>query len=362
MISKDAVSSLPSVSGVYQFTQHDRPVYIGKSVNIKARVSSHIQAAKLSKKELLIVSNSNALVFQETISDFDAIVLEAKLIKEFRPIYNIALKDDKHFLYIKITVKDNFPKVFSVRAENDRKSLYFGPFASTETTEKLLYHLRTIIPFCTQKKIGKHACFYSKIGLCDPCPSYINNQTGDVKKKLQIEYQSHIKTLIVMLKGEGIKIIAELESELAKQITKGDYEKAIETRDKILSINRILYSRSFTTFDMVDYTKQSNIDSQLRDFLYSCFKKQINDNYRIECYDMSTLFGDSPTGSLVVLENGALSSSQYKRFKIKNGAKSDFEAICEVLMRRFKRDDWKLPDLIIIDGGKPQVRVVSQVL
>ena len=363
MIDLKGVTNLPSSSGIYQFLAKRKPIYIGKSVNIKARVLSHIKAAEISKKENLIIEHADEVIFIETISDFDAIVLEAHLIKKYKPHYNIALKDDKHFLYIKITIKEKYPKIFLVRAENDGISLYFGPFNSTQMTESLLYHIRRIIPFCTQKMVREKSCFYSKIGICNPCPSFIESCHDKEKTKLQREYKNNIKMIISMLKGYGTRIIDELNVTLKYQTKCQDFEGAIETRDKLLGINTILYSRSFSTFDTQDFSRQSDIERELRVFLRNSFDKDIVENtYRIECFDMSTLFGHDSTGSMVVFENGTLKTDEYRRFKIKSGARSDFDRMKEVLMRRFAKDEWRMPDILIVDGGKPQVRIASQVM
>src|SRR3989344_2666899 len=363
MIDSKGVTNLPSSSGIYQFLVKGKPIYIGKSVNIKARVLSHIKAAEFSKKEKLIIEHADEVIFKETISDFDAIILEAHFIKKYKPHYNIALKDDKHFLYIKITIKEKYPKLFLVRAENDGISLYFGPFNSTQMTESLLYHIRRIIPFCTQKMVREKSCFYSKIGICNPCPSFIESCQDSEKTKLQKEYKNNIKMIISMLKGYGTRIIDELNVTLKYQTKCKDFEGAIETRDKLLGINTILYSRNFSTFDTQDFSKQSNIEQELRVFLKNSFDKDIVENtYRIECFDMSTLFGHDSTGSMVDFENGTLKTDEYRRFKIKSGAKSDFDRMKEVLMRRFAKDEWRMPDILIVDGGKPQVRIASQVM
>src|SRR3989338_8190710 len=98
MITLKIAKNLPNTPGIYRFLSDKKPLYIGKSKNIKARVNAHIKSAALSKKEAKIVQSSDSVDFFKTVSDFDAIILEAKLIKKFKPKYNSALKDDKHFL------------------------------------------------------------------------------------------------------------------------------------------------------------------------------------------------------------------------------------------------------------------------
>lgn len=174
MITKNQINNLPNTIGLYFFKNNKVINYIGKSVNIKARVLSHLENAKLDNKERLIIDNSNKIETIVTESEFKALILEAKLIREFQPKYNSIWKDDKSPLYVKITNNDEFPKIVITRKPSD-KSLYFGPFSSVRMVEKIINDIRRIIPFCTQKKISKKACFYSKINLCDPCPNEINN-------------------------------------------------------------------------------------------------------------------------------------------------------------------------------------------
>ena len=158
MISREDANELPDQPGVYFFNSGKTPLYIGKSVNLRTRVKSHISQAQLSKKEFAIISQADNLTFLTTLNNFDALILESQMIHKHKPQYNVLWKDDKHFLYLKITMGDTYPKIYPVRKEKqDGKSLYFGPFRSTHMKEKLLYELRRIVPFCTSMNIGKRA-------------------------------------------------------------------------------------------------------------------------------------------------------------------------------------------------------------
>ena len=130
MITKKQIVPLPSTFGVYLFKKDNEVLYVGKSNNIKARVKSHLENAKLDRKEYLIVSQSTTVETVTTESEFKALILEAELIKKYLPKYNVIWRDNKSYLYIKITIKENFPKIYLSRKEHDPKSLYFGPFGS----------------------------------------------------------------------------------------------------------------------------------------------------------------------------------------------------------------------------------------
>src|SRR3989338_10749643 len=151
MLNKKAISSLPPSTGVYLFKKNKEILYIGKAVSLKARLLSHLENAKLDPKEDLIVKNSDRIEYFLTDSEFKALLLESAFIQKYQPTYNLRWKDDKSYLYIKITSKDEFPKVFSVRREDDKKSLYFGPFPSQRSLEEILNSIRKIFPFCQQK-------------------------------------------------------------------------------------------------------------------------------------------------------------------------------------------------------------------
>src|SRR3990170_4628832 len=117
MITRKQIEHLPSTIGIYLFKKDREINYIGKSINIKARVSSHLENAKLDNKERLIIENSNKIETIITESEFKALILEAKLIRELQPKYNSIWKDDKSPLYIKITIKEEFPKIIITRKE-----------------------------------------------------------------------------------------------------------------------------------------------------------------------------------------------------------------------------------------------------
>ena len=165
-------ANLPSQSGVYLFYSGKEIIYIGKSVNIKARVASHLENAKINNKEAAIISHADRLEYLLTDSEFKALLLESRLIQQHQPKYNAVWKDDRSYLYIKIT-HELYPKVYAVRKENDGKAIYFGPFSSQRQVNLILREIRKVFPFCSQKKISARPCFHSKINLCSPCPNVI---------------------------------------------------------------------------------------------------------------------------------------------------------------------------------------------
>ncbi|VVA44347.1 UvrABC system protein C [Candidatus Roizmanbacteria bacterium] len=356
MITKNQINNLPNTIGLYFFKNNKVINYIGKSVNIKARVLSHLENAKLDNKERLIIDNSNKIETIVTESEFKALILEAKLIREFQPKYNSIWKDDKSPLYVKITNNDEFPKIVITRKPSD-KSLYFGPFSSVRMVEKIINDIRRIIPFCTQKKISKKACFYSKINLCDPCPNEINNCRDEACLVLKKQYKKNIKQVISILNGNVKEIINSLNHQLNILIRDEHYEEAIVIRNKIFRFNRLLSLKDDYDFSVNNNEKRIG---KLLVILKKYFPK-IKALNRIETYDISNLGLKQAVGSMVVMKDGQIDKKEYRKFKIKQfGLRSDFDRLKEVINRRLKQK-WMFPDLIIIDGGKPQIKAILTV-
>jgi excinuclease ABC subunit C len=357
------LKELPSTNGIYIFSKKGKFLYVGKSVNIKARVMSHIESAKVDAKEAAIVSNSDQVYYYATDSEFNALLLESRLIRTHKPRYNVRWMDDKSYLYIKVTIKEAYPTLLLCRREDDKRSRYFGPFPSYRSAQELLRSIRKVVPFCTQNKIGKQPCFYSKIGQCNPCPSRIEQERDPVtKKQLQKEYKKNIREAIKILEGKYEALLKELNAEIKKLTKEQKYEKAIEVRDRMKRLEYLIQGRKLSRHQDEEY----NVSSEGLEKLQSLMQKFFPDfpvPQRIECYDISNISQQDITASMVVMTNGLVDKSQYRKFKIKNvTVRSDFEAIHEVLIRRSKRASWPKPDLLVVDGGKPQVRTALETL
>lgn len=356
-INKASLRILPSSNGVYLFKHDANYIYIGKSNNIKARILSHFENAKIIPKERAIFDNSNTLEYIVVDSEFNALILEASLIQKHHPKYNVIWKDGRSYLYIKITIKDEYPKLFSVRKEDDQKSLYYGPFGSSKDVNILLRSIRNIFPFCTQKKVTAKACFYSKIGLCNPCPNTINAHKDPVLKSQQkAQYRNNIKSIIKILNGNTDLILKTRYQDLKLLSQTQQYEQAIKVRNSISSLEFLIHNRRFAReINQVQYV---NPIAALYLLLRQYFSRLTKPS-RIECYDISNLSQKQSTASMVVAINGVMDKSQYRKFKIKRvDSRSDFDMLKEVIDRRLKHS-WPLPNLIVLDGGRPQVKMIK---
>lgn len=361
MITLENTNDIPDLPGVYYFKQEGVSIYIGKSVNLRARVRSHIQQAQLSKKEYAIVSQADTLEWSTTLSNFDALLLEAKLIREFKPKYNVLWKDDKNYLYIKITIKDQYPKLVPVRKENDGKSLYFGPFRSTYMTNTLLYELRRIVPFSTHTQKGTRGCFYSRLGYCNPCPNLIEKETRpEIKATMQAQYKKNVRKVRSILSGKTDQFSLILEKQLQEYSDNQQYEEAIIIRNKLYQFSLFLDRRSFGDSPISVDVDRSSLETDIAEFLMKNFTVTPSENHRLECYDISNLYGQEATGSMVVFSNGEFARKEYRKFKIAHKGISDINMMKEMIERRLKHDDWEKPDLMILDGGTPQLRHIDK--
>ncbi len=247
------------------------------------------------------------------------------------------------------------------RRENDGKSVYFGPYPSSSDVKLVLKLIRKIFPFQSVVNHPKRYCLYYHLGLC-PCPPMIKN------KKEMKEYKKNIMLIIKFLEGKTKKVIRDLEKERERQSLREDFEKAGSIQEKIEAINFITQDFYLPfQYEENPQLRRKNINygiSQLKEKLGQNGIK-INKLGRIECFDISNISGIHATGSMVVFINGEKDSGSYRRFKIKRPPRivpNDFAMMKEVLSRRLSHDDWEMPDLIIIDGGKGQVSSAKKAL
>lgn len=359
-----SVKRLPDRPGVYLFKGHvGQVLYVGKSINVRERVKSHLTAVGSKSQSLIVsaVSVESILVNYE----LEALLVEAELIKKYQPRYNSTAKDDKHPLYIKIS-KEEFPKIITCRREDESDAKYFGPFPSSSTVRQVLRQIRKIFPYCAQKKIGRKPCFYSHLGLCRPCPAEIRKVTDidiDKGREMKTQYKGNIRKIVLLLKGKNKTLKKKLEKEMKEVAGRQDFEKAAVIRDQLAQLSYITTPYK----EAGAYLENPNLLSDLRaDEIQSLQKllKLQRPPHRIECFDVAHLGGVSTTASMVTFINGEPEKNLYRRFKVRTVKKSDdVVSMAETIKRRLKHfDDWGKPDLVLVDGGKPQVSATKEVL
>lgn len=348
------ISNLPSSPGVYIYRNiDDEIIYVGKAINLKKRISQYFQRDDaLGSKTKSLVAQINTIETRIVGSEIEALVLESSLIKKYKPKYNSLMRDDKSYSFIVIT-KEKFPKVYSSHVSGIPKDAYFyGPFPSGMSVKTLLKTLRRIFPFYTKTHPSK-TCLYCHLGICpgpNPDRSHYLNNIGKIKK---------------VLSGKFSLLRNQLKKEMNMASKEEDYEMALEARNQMAALDYIVSGwhnlrGMFDTIELPD-DRNSSAVNELK-LALSEFFLNINP-HRIECFDISQMGNKYFVGSMTVAIDGSLNHDQYRKFKIytKTESPDDQFMIREVLWRRLRHPEWGLPDLIVVDGGKPQVSSAIQV-
>lgn len=340
---KNSINKLPKSPGVYEFRDKQGEIlYIGKATSLKDRVGSYfLKNAHLDRAHIESMIGEIADVkVHETDSVLEALILEANLVKKHQPKYNVMLKDDKSFGYFVIT-KEEFPRVLAVfktqLGKYQAKNIY-GPYMSKHQMEIALKLIRRIFPFHSIKAKTEKGCLDFQIGRC-PGP-----YAGAISKK---DYLKNIHGIEMILQGKKKGLLKELEKQMKEYAKKDEFEKAAEARNRVFALEHIR-DIALISEDMVSKGLAISSDKI--------------ENARIEAYDISNIGGDYATGSMVVFAGSKPDKSQYRKFKIVtiNGI-DDVGMMREMLRRRFQ-NDWPLPDLIFVDGGKGHLNMAENVV
>jgi excinuclease ABC subunit C len=310
-----------------------------------------------------MIRETKKISFIKVNSELEALLLEAKLVKQTKPKYNIQLKDGKRPLYIKIT-KEKYPRVLTARQVEKREKniAFFGPFPSAKNVKTVLKMLRKVFPYSTHK-IGKKPCLYSQIGLCHPCPSQIELLKNEKKKKLlRKRYLENINLLKAVLSGKLKSTRKNLVRKMQECSKEEKFEKAASLREKIEKLDYITQP----TIPVESFVKNPNLIEDIRKEEIKKLSLVIKNHIklpssfrleRIECFDISHLAGICPAASMVTFIKGEPDKSYYRHFRIQQKkGQDDISSMKEVAKRRKNHlVDWEVPDLIVVDGGKTQV-------
>ncbi len=489
---KATLKHLPDKPGVYLMKDAGgRVLYVGKATSLRSRVRQYWGAGRSAAPLRIESSIEQVADVEVTLTDTvsEALLLEANLIKRYQPRFNVRLKDDKSYPFIKITLADDFPRIERTRKLPNDGSRYFGPYASASSVDESMNLIRRIFPFrtCTLDiREGERAlerpCLLYHIKRCQgPCIEAIS----------KAGYAADIEQVTLFLEGHQEQVSAALYADMEAAAEGLEFERAAALRDKVRAIERTMESQKMAGFakrrlDVLGYARSGkeaavqlfairdgktlNRDifllenvadvsdeealasfvkqyyaragsipprvlvpfdlpetSELTEFLVSRAGRQVAITVprrgegrklmalagrnaaetlereqvrwladqgkteraldeladalglaappaRIECYDISTIQGTNTVGSMVVFEDGQPRSGEYRRFRIKGvRGQDDFASHQEVLRRRFRRAldsgeggaeqlRWRMPDLVIIDGGKGQVSAAREAL
>lgn len=379
-IFQDKISSLPNQPGVYIFKDaRGQILYIGKAKSLKKRVQSYFSSL-LNSKTRAFVSKIKDVEYILTPNEPQAQVLEAVLIKDNQPYYNVSLKDDKSFPLIRIS-HEEFPVICVCRKKrqvNSDLSAYFGPYTNAGQLRQALKFIRSIFGFRSCKVMPKKACLYSRLGLCSaPC----------VGRVTSLEYKEVINQISLFLESKYEKLLDKLALKMKEASVSRDFEEAVKYRDQInaLSIfkNEASSRRKQGSFQsgILEYPSSIRV---LKDasVLPRKYKSHVTSSFleeeltglknllgldkipqRIEAFDISNISGKDATGAMVSFYKGVPDKNNYRRFRIKT-VKSidDYGMLKEVVMRRYaglKRENACIPDVVLIDGGLSHLKAAS---
>jgi excinuclease ABC subunit C len=330
------LSEVPHKPGVY--LHRDRfgtVIYVGKALNLRKRVSQYFQSSRRMGWDLKF----NALV--EAIHDFDfhvvrsepeALLLESKLIKEFKPRYNISFRDDKRFLMLKVNLNDPIPNFTFARFKKDDGARYFGPFVNATAARNVVtlaqrqFNLRGCRVFTPGEADYKH-CLYAHLKYCTaPC-------VGNVSRE---QYLEQVKAACNFLEGQCREMQEQLEGEMKKAAKSQDFEKAASLRDLVRDLKDTW--KKTEKFTRVPYSLPGNIQPQNDLVELAKVLDLPAPPLRIEGFDISNISGTFAVASLVSFKNGRPDRANYRRFKIKTVAgQDDFASVAEVVRRRYSR-------------------------
>jgi excinuclease ABC subunit C len=346
---------MPTTPGVYIYkNQQGQVIYVGKAKNLKNRVSSYFKSpVQLGPKTAQLVQNIATLEHIDVNSEIEALLLESRLIRKFKPFYNLISKDDKSPFYIHIT-KENFPKPI---INHQPTRAIAGPFLNGLIPRKILKSLRPIAPYCSSSQPTQKPCFYFHLNLCNPCPG------SNLNSDQIIQYQKNINRLKRLISGHFASVKSGLLTSMREAANKQNYSQAAMFRDQILALDHLL----ITPVSPDNYLVNPNLISDQHQKATEDLSQILSPYYpnlklhRIEMYDNAHLSGTHATSAMTVAIDGNLNSQHYRHFKIKStSTPNDVDMMAEVLARRLKNTDWPTPDLLVLDGGIPQLsKVIS---
>ena len=352
---KEKVRHLPDKPGVYLMKDRlGRIIYVGKAKALKKRVSSYFTPSRA----MTLHPKIRALI--EMIADFDtievksepeALLLEGKLIKQWKPKYNTDFTDDKRFLLVRVDLTQELPRFTLTRFKKDDRSRHFGPFAHSGLLRKTLAQMRRqfgiLLGDATPQKLpGGRWQLYDDVR--QELYGFANETTAD-------DYRRRVDDACAFLDGKSREWLAALRAEMLAAAEKHEFEKAAELRDIVFALEKTLAKPR--TFERSD-PSSPEIGAEASRLLGEALSLKQTPR-TLECFDISHISGTFVVASMVHFADGRPDKDNYRRFQIKSFmGNDDFRAMEEVVGRRYHRlrDEGKpMPDLVVIDGGRGQI-------
>ncbi len=373
---------LPHKPGVYLMRDRfHRVIYVGKARDLRKRVSQYFMASKARSADLktrALLESVWDLEWHTVRSEPEALLLEGRLIKEFRPRYNISFRDDKRFLMVKVDMAEEWPRFRLSRFKKEDQARYFGPFAHSGALRQTLHFMR--------KRFG-----ILTAGRGEPTERELKSSTFQVLTKLSgfgtEAYRVRVEEACEFLAGASRELLADLEGEMKKAAANLDFERAAELRNMLNDLKTTTRPVRRFTRQLLPTLQASPADdlAALKDALGLQRLPRV-----MECFDISNISTTHIVASMVSFRDGVPDKANYRRYRITTvKGQNDFASMAEVVRRRYarilnERDDLppaedeesplegeaprsprqesarrrgqgRVPDLIIVDGGKGQL-------
>lgn len=352
------VREFPTTPGVYLMKDAaGRVIYVGKAVNLRSRAGSYFtQAAEVDRRTADLVREIRDIDFIPADSEVDALLMEARLVKDVRPQFNQELKDDKTFPYLEIFVREDFPRVEFTRKPQSRGTKLYGPFTSAKKLRATITVLQKIFRFRTcsldidaadERWKWFRPCLLASINQCTaPCNCRITRE----------EYRKDIERLKLFLDGNKKKLLAEMHAEMEQAARELKFEKAARIKRDLAALDNISLRGKL---DEHVQPEVFFIDPRKGVAGLQKIFRLDKPPRRIEGVDIAHLGGEETVASLVQFIDGLPFRHGYRRFRIRSVAGiDDFASIAEVVARRMARlvrEGESFPDILLIDGGKGQL-------
>jgi len=348
----------PTTPGVYLMKDaQGRVLYVGKAKNLRNRAAHYfLKAAAVDPRTADLVKLIADIDFLPAETEVDALLLEARLVKDIQPRFNVVLKDDKSFPYLQIRMREDFPRVEFTRTPRSRGVKLYGPFTSAKSLRAAIQVLQRIFKFrtCTldiraaeERWRWFRPCILHSIHQCTaPCNFRVTKE----------DYRRQIRALRLVLEGKKARLLRELEQEMQAASAAMRFETAGRLRDEIQALKKL--------------SLRGDVDRNVQPEVFYIEPKKGLAGLRkvlglprtprtIQGVDIAHLGGDEMVASLVSFIDGLPFKPGYRRFRIKSvQGVDDFASIREVVTRRFRRlaqEDEAFPDILLIDGGKGQL-------
>ena len=325
-------------------------LYIGKAGILKKRVQSYLRNRGQLPKIQVLLSKVRDLDYVQTPTEVDALILEAHLIRKWRPRYNKELKDDKSYPLLKIT-GDQFPRIHLTRNKTDPQALYYGPYTDAKLLRQAITLVNTLFPLRKCRKLPKKACLYYSLGQClAPC----------IKPEVKSEYDRVVDEVKNFLGGGKKSFMDYLSERMFQSAAELRFEDAQFFKEQIEALARLKKKRFFPRSPEIRVALSATLELKRLLQMEKLPEK-------IVCFDVSNIQGDDAVASRVAFYRELPDKLEYRRYKIKTVTGiDDYAMIQEALGRmlvalRQGRESF-IPDLVVIDGGKGHLNAAGQVL